>query len=405
MQPSEWKLAAGRRAADGGDTSMRRWTCLTAALATISILAGCTSGGGATPSTSAAASAPASEAPTASGGASPGGSAAGGSSEACNPPRQEGVKLTFVSFGGVYQDAQKKAWQEPYTELTGVEFVNDENSSNATIKAQVESGQVTWDVVDVGNDFGLDANKDLLEPLDYSLIPRDEMNQDLTVSDWRVPDITYGVVLGYNTDATAGKVPEGWADYFDTTKIPGKRGAWDYSESGMFEFALMADGVKPADLYPLDLERATKKLDTIKDDLVFWTSGAESQELIGSGEVAMTMIWNGRAWSAKNIDNKPVEIQWNQQIVTADYFVVPKGTPNKDAAMKFIAYASCAANNAKPSDYIPYGPTNLNSKPNPDKVADLSVSNADENSAYFDDKYLIDNYAEIDAAWQDWKAR
>jgi putative spermidine/putrescine transport system substrate-binding protein len=382
---------------------MRRWTSFAASLATIAIVTGCSSGGSATPSPTEAASAPAASTPAASGSAGPGASASAAASAACNPPKQDGVTLTFSSFGGVYQDAQKKAWQEPYTQLTGVQFQNDENSSNATIKAQVEAGQVTWDVVDVGNDFGLDANKDLLEPLDYSLIPKAEMNADLTLSDWRVPDITYGVVLGYNTDKTAGKVPAGWADYFDTTKFPGKRGAWDYSEGGMFEFALMADGVKPADLYPLDLARATKKLDTIKDDLVFWSSGAESQELIGSGEVAMTMIWNGRAWSAKNIDKKPVEIQWNQQIVTADYFVVPKGTPNKDAAMKFIAYASCAANNAKPSEFIPYGPTNNNSKPNPDKVKDLSVSNADENSAYFDDKYLIDNFDEIDAAWQAWK--
>jgi putative spermidine/putrescine transport system substrate-binding protein len=382
---------------------MRRWTSFAASLATIAIVTGCSSGGSATPSPSAAASVPAASTPAASGSAGAGASASAAASAACNPPKQDGVTLTFSSFGGVYQDAQKKAWQEPYTQLTGVQFQNDENSSNATIKAQVEAGQVTWDVVDVGNDFGLDANKDLLEPLDYSLIPKSEMNADLTLSDWRVPDITYGVVLGYNTDKTAGKVPAGWADYFDTTKFPGKRGAWDYSEGGMFEFALMADGVKPKDLYPLDLARATKKLDTIKNDLVFWSSGAESQELIGSGEVAMTMIWNGRAWSAKNIDKKPVEIQWNQQIVTADYLVVPKGTPNKDAAMKFIAYATCAANNAKPSDYIPYGPTNNNSKPNPDKVKDLSVSNADENSAYFNDKFLIDNFDQIDAAWQAWK--
>ena len=119
--------------------------------------------------------------------------------------------------------------------------------------------------------------------------------------------------------------------------------------------------------------RATAKLDTIKDDIVFWTSGAESQELIGSGEVAMTMIWNGRAWSAKNIDQKPVEIQWNQQIVTADYLVVPKGSPNKDAAMQFIAYTACAENNGKPSEYIPYGPTNMNSRPTRRWSSDLSV--------------------------------
>jgi putative spermidine/putrescine transport system substrate-binding protein len=377
---------------------MRRWVTIAASLTSVALVASCTGGGGAT---SSAASQPPGSAPASAPAASASGSAA--TSEACNPPRQEGVTLSFVSFGGVYQEAQRKAWLEPYTELTGVQFVEDENSSNATIKAQVESGQVTWDVVDVGNDFGLDAHKDLLEPLDYSLIPRDEVLENLGAGDYRVPDITYGVVLAYNTDVTAGKVPEGWADYFDTTKIPGKRGAWDYSEGGMFEFALMADGVAPADLYPLDLERATAKLDTIKDEIVFWGSGAESQELIGSGEIAMTMIWNGRGWSAKNVDNKPVEIQWNQQIVTADYLVVPKGSPNKEAAMRFIAYAICAANNAKPSQYIPYGPTNKNSEPDPSKVPDLSVSNADENSAYFDDEYLIENYDEIEAAWQAWK--
>lgn len=382
---------------------MRRWTSIPAFLAIGAIVVSCTGGGAATGGASSpSVVAPASPAGSAAG--SPAGSPAS-TSEACNPPRQDGVTLTFVSFGGVYQEAQRKAWLEPYTALTGVQFVEDENSSNATIKAQVEAGQVTWDVVDVGNDFGLDAHKDLLEPLDFSLIPRDELNEDLGISDYRIPDITYGVVLAYNTEATAGAVPEGWADYFDTTKIPGKRGAWDYSEGGMFEFALMADGVAPADLYPLDLPRATAKLDTIKDNIVFWGSGAESQELIGSGEVAMTMIWNGRGWSAKNIDTKPVEIQWNQQIVTADYLVVPKGSPNKDAAMRFIAYTACAEHNGKPSQYIPYGPTNKNSAPNPAMVNDLSVTNADENSAYFDDTYLIDNFEEIDAAWQAWKTQ
>lgn len=378
---------------------MHRSATAIAFLAISAIITGCTGGGGASP----AASVPAASAPAASEPAASASGSAAADSAACNPPRQEGVTLTFVSFGGVYQEAQRKAWLAPYTELTGVQFTEDENSSNATIKAQVEAGQVTWDVVDVGNDFGLDVHANLLEPLDFSLIPRDELNADLGITDYRIPDITYGVVLAYNTEATAGKVPEGWADYFDTAKIPGKRGAWDYSEGGMFEFALMADGVKPADLYPLDLPRATAKLNTIKDDIVFWASGAESQELIGSGEVAMTMIWNGRGWSAKNIDKKPVEMQWNQQIVTADYLVVPKGSPNKDAAMKFIAYTACAANNAGPSEFIPYGPTNKNSTPNAAMVNDLSVTNADENSAYFDDTYLAEKFDEIDAAWQAWK--
>ena len=318
-------------------------------------------------------------------------------------PAPAGTTLTFVSFGGAYQEAQRKGWLEPYAALTGVTFQESEDSSNATIKAQVESGQVTWDIVDVGNDFGLDAQKDILEPLDYTLIKKDEILPGFA-STYRVADITYGVVLAYNTEKVSG-VPEGWADFFDLAKFPGKRGTWDYSEGGIFETALLADGVAPADLYPLDLERAIRKLDTIKDQLVFWTSGAQSQELIGSGEIAMTLIWNGRGWSAKNVDNKPVEIQWNQQILTSDYLVIPKGSPNKDEAMKFIAWATCKENNAAPSQFIPYGPTNVNAEPAADKKADLASSNVNDSTAYFDDQWLVDNFDTVDAAYQEWKTR
>jgi putative spermidine/putrescine transport system substrate-binding protein len=333
--------------------------------------------------------------------AAPGSAAAG---DICTaPPKHEGTTLTFASFGGVYQEAQREGWLEPYSALTGVEFQESEESSNATIKAQVESGNVEWDVVDVGNDFGLDGNADLLEPLDYTLIKQDEILDGFATT-YRVADITYGVVLAYNTDKTGGVVPEGWADFFDTAKIPGKRGLWKYSTGGVLEFALMADGVKPADLYTpeLDVERAIRKLDTIKDDIVWWESGAQSQELIGSGEVAMSMIWNGRGYSAKHTDGKPVEMQWNQQILTADYFVVPKGTPNKQVAMEFIAWATCANNNAAVSEKIPYGPTNKNAKPNEAVVADLAVTNVDENTAYFNDEYLINNFDAIDAPFQAW---
>ena len=367
-------------------------------IAIVLTVAGCSNGGAgsAAPSAGGAESAAPSAAPSAEGSA--------GAADICTaPPKREGTTLTFASFGGVYQEAQRDGWLKPYTALTGVQFQESEESSNATIKAQVESNNVEWDVVDVGNDFGLDGNADLLEPLDYSLIKQDEILPGFATT-YRVGDITYGVVLAYNTDKTAGKVPEGWADFFDTAKIPGKRGLWKYSTGGVLEFALMADGVKPADLYTpkLDVDRAIKKLDTIKDDIVWWGSGAESLELIGSGEVAMSMIWNGRGYSAKHTDNQPVEIQWNQQILTADYFVVPKGTPNKQAAMEFIAWATCANNNAAVSDKIPYGPTNKNSKANPAVVQDLAVTNVDENTAYFNDAYLIDNFDAIDAPFQAW---
>jgi putative spermidine/putrescine transport system substrate-binding protein len=380
----------------------------------LALVASACSGGGsaATTAPSASASAPpasasappasASSAASPSSGASP--SAAGNAEICTNPPKHPGTTLTFTSFGGVYQGAQDEGWLKPYSALTGVTFEQSEDSDNSKIKAQVESGNVEWDVVDVGNDFGLDANKDLLEPLDYTLIDKSQI-LDGFASDYRVGDITYGVALAYNTDKTAGKVPANWADFFDTAKFPGKRGFWNYSTGGVLEFALMADGVAPKDLYAggqLDIPRALKKLDTIKSDIRWWKSGAESQDLIGAGDVAMTMIWNGRGYSAKHTDGKPVEIQWNQQILTADYFVVPKGTPNKQVAMEFIAWALCANNNAAVSNKIPYGPTNKNAKPNPSVVADLAVTNADENTAYFNDEYLVNNFDTINAQFQAW---
>ncbi len=357
--------------------------------------------GGASPAPSAAP--PESAAPAT---AEPAPATAEPAADICTSPAKvpAGTTLTFVSYGGAYQEAQRKGWLEPYAALTGVTFQESEDSSNAQIKAQVEAGQVTWDIVDVGNDFGLDANAALLEPLDYTKIHKDEI-LDGFAGTYRVADITYGVVLAYNTEKMGGAVPQGWADYFDTAKYPGKRGMYDYSAGGIFEVALLADGVAPADLYPLDLDRAIKKLDTIKDDLVFWGSGAESQDLIGKGETTMSLMWNGRAYSAKHIDNNPVEIQWNQQFVTSDYFVVPKGSPNKDLAMDFIAWATCKENNAAPSNYIPYGPTNKFAVADPAKVADLSVTNANDGTGYFDDAWVVENAQLLEDAYQEWKTQ
>lgn len=380
---------------------MRSVSRLTLIVAAVALLASACSGGASPAPSSAPTTAPTA---AASGEASSAPSGSAGADVCTAPTAKAGTTLTFASYGGVYQEAQRKGWLEPYSKLTGVTFTESEDSANATIKSQVESGQVTWDVVDVGNDFGLDANADVLEPLDFSLIKKDEI-LDGFVGPYRVADITYGVVLAYRTDKTNAQVPQGWADFFDLTKFPGKRGMYDYSAGGIFEIALMADGVAPKDLYPIDIPRALKKLDTIKDQLVFWPGGAKSQELIGSGEVTMSLMWNGRAWSAKHLDNKPVEIQWNQQLLTADFLVVPKGTPNKDEAMKFIAWATCAQNNAAPSLYIPYGPTNKNSKPQADKVPDLAVSNVNDTTAYFDDQWLVDNAKMLDDAYNAWKTK
>ncbi len=320
------------------------------------------------------------------------------------PPSQAGQTLTVVSYGGAYQAAQDKAWFKPYAAATGITITQSQDSANATIKSQVESGQVSWDLVDVGNDFGLDANANLLEPIDYSLVPKDQILPGFAAT-YRVAAITYGIVMAYRSDKFAGAVPQNWADFFNVAKFPGKRGLYDYSTGGVLEIALLADGVAPKDLYPLDVPRALKKLDTIKDSIVWWSSGAKSQEQIGAGEVTMSMMWNGRAWSAKHVDNKPVEVQWNQQLLVADYWVVPKGTPNKAAAMQMLGWMSCANNNGAVSKYITYGPPNKFAPVDPTNKPDLAVSNINGTSVTVNDQYLVTNSATLDEQYNAWKTK
>ena len=63
----------------------------------------------------------------------------------------KGVTLTFVSYGGIYQEGQTKAAVDPFATESGARILQDGPTDNAKIKAQVDSGNVTWDVIDSTN--------------------------------------------------------------------------------------------------------------------------------------------------------------------------------------------------------------------------------------------------------------
>lgn len=266
--------------------------------------------------------------------------------------------LTFVSWGGAYQEGQTQAFLNPYMQETGITIVQDEPTEYAQLMAMVEAGQVFWDVVNIENDFGLGECGVFLEPLDYSIIPRDEILEGFA-DECRVAAILYATVIAYDTNRFT-EAPQSWEDFFDLESFPGNRGMPRNPSRFTMEVALIADGVAPDDLYPLDVERALAKLDTIKDNIVWWETGAQSAQHIADGEVAMSMIWNGRVQTVID-EGASIAIQWNQHIALADYLTVPKGSPNREAAMELIAYMVSAENNYRISDYISYAPTNVNS--------------------------------------------
>src|SRR5215211_4118654 len=274
------------------------------------------------------------------------------------------VRLLFTSQGGSYQRAQTKAWLKPYSKQSGIEIRQDSPTDYAKIQSMVENNRVKWDVVDVGNDFGLESSADFLEPLDYSVVDKGSILEGYA-SKYRVACMLYATVLAYNTEQMGG-TPSSWVDFFDTGRFPGRRGLWKFPTGAeTLEVALLGDDVPPENLYPLDVDRALDKLDTIKDRIVWWKTGGQLQQQLADGEVALASAWNGRVQT--EIDSgTPVEIQWNQNLQTADYLVVPRGTAHKEEAMKLIAYCVSGENNHRLSEFIPYAPINKESIPKVD---------------------------------------
>jgi putative spermidine/putrescine transport system substrate-binding protein len=270
--------------------------------------------------------------------------------------------LTVVNFGGANGAAQKKAYFEPFEKTGAGKVVAVEyNGEQAKIKAMVEAKKVTWDVVEVESpDLNRGCDEGLFEKLDWSKVGNKADFQKAAVHECGVGTFVWSTVMAYNADKIKN-APTSWADFWDTKKYPGKRGMRKGARYNL-EFALMADGVKPADVYKVlatkaGADRAFNKLTALKPNIQWWEAGAQPPQFLVAGDVAMTTAYNGRIDAAQR-EGKNLQITWTGGIYDLDFWVMPKGTPNKDLAHKFIAMASSPAAQAEYAKNISYGPTN-----------------------------------------------
>lgn len=270
-------------------------------------------------------------------------------------------QLSIMSTGGAWQDAQRKAWFEPFGKEAGVKVVEQEYLGDlGKIKAMVDTGDVPIDLVTVETATVLQGcDSGILERLDYSRVGERDKFIEGSALDCGVGLDAYGDILAYDPGQLK-EAPTSVLDIFDTKKFPGKRSMRKFPAQNL-EWALMADGVAPADVYkvlatPEGVDRAFKKLDTIKKDIVWWDAGAQPAQFLASKEVVMTTAWNGRIQTAIDADKQPFKIVWNNQILEYDMVAIPKGMKNLDLAYKYLAYISDPKNNARLSDYITYGP-------------------------------------------------
>lgn len=313
-------------------------------------------------------------------------------------------ELVVVSWGGDYQAAQKKAMFTPFAEEAGVQVTEDSPVNIGKLKAMVTGDNVQWDVVDVlGADVPKLVSQDLIEPINYDVVQKENLLESAVQSHSVAIDY-YSTVLSYNKEAISGEaMPESWEDFFDMEQFPGGRALYK-SPTTTLEIALLADGVQPENLYPLDVDRAFEKLNEIKSKIIWWEEGAQPPQLLADNEVTFAAAWNGRIASA--VDNgQPLDFIYNQGILDSEAWVVPKGAPNKETAMQFIDFASRAEPQAGLLKEIPYGPTNTNAFDHMESDYAESLPTHESN---YDQQIVLDvqwwheNYEEVNDRFQAW---
>jgi putative spermidine/putrescine transport system substrate-binding protein len=270
-----------------------------------------------------------------------------------------GKRVVVADWGGAIQDAEKKYLYEPFTKETGIEVVISGPPSDAKIKAMVDSGNVEWDLVagSLANIIGL--GRDYFEELPQSVRSVGGVGAEY-VDSHAVAYYVFSTNIGWNTKAFGSKRMESWADFWDTKSFPGPR-TLSGVEGGsvpQLEAALLADGVDMKSLYPLDIERAFRKLEEIKGQVPqWWSSGAQPGQMLVSNQVAAASIWSGRVFTLQS-EKAPIDFTWNGGKYTPAAWIVPKGAPNKEAAFKLAEYSIQPEVQAKLWGNYPCGPTN-----------------------------------------------
>ncbi len=339
------------------------------------------------------------------------------------------VDLVVVSWGGAYSASQQNAYHDPYMKLNSeVKIINDDSSNEAVAKlrAMNEANNVTWALVDVvaadairlcDEGLAMEIDHDTMLAAAPDGTPASQDFGDMIVSECFIPQIVYSTTFGYRTDLVKTP-PTSIADVFDLEKIPGKRSLERRPINNM-EWALLADGVPADQIYevldtPEGVDRAFAKLDTIKDQVVWWEKGAQTPQLLADGEVVIGSTYNGRLFSLIEEEKQPVAMMWDWQVFDLDGWIVPTGGPNQKVVMEYLKFATDTQRLADQAKFISYGPARASSAPLVGKHATLGIDMAphmptDPNNAkhtlLYNYEWWADNLDDMNERFQAWLAR
>jgi len=261
------------------------------------------------------------------------------------------------TWGGSWTAAEEVAFFKPFTEQTGIRVRTVAPVSYAKLKAQVQSGNYEWDITSITQADLLRAEREgLVEPVDWTVVKKEKLFPDAVYANG-LAYCALGTNLAYRRDKFPQGGPKSWADFWDVKKFPGNRAMLNNAVRTV-QFALVADGVPVDKVFPLDVDRAFRKLDQIKPHIkVWWTQGNQSQQLLRDGEVDMIVMWNARA-SELQQQGHPVELVWPGATITTTMWGVAKGASNRKPAWEFLQFAVQPKPQADFANKLYYGPTN-----------------------------------------------
>ena len=270
--------------------------------------------------------------------------------------------VTVISFGGANKEAQEAAFYKPFKAATDTAVVHGSyNGDLAKLKRMVEISHVSWDVVEVeAPELARGCEEGLFMKLDAKTVGNAADFVPGAVQPCGVGIFVWTTLLAYNQSKLQG-TPSGWADFWYTKKFPGKRGLrWGAKYS--LEFALMADGVAPKDVYKVlatdeGVDRAFRKLDELKPSINWWKSGQDPVRDLADGTVVMSSAYNGRIAAAQG-EQKGFRMVWAGGIYDFDFWALPSGVFKKELAERFVHFASQPPQQKAFAENISYGPTN-----------------------------------------------
>lgn len=315
-----------------------------------------------------------------------------------------GQNLVFVNYGGDGAEAAKAAWLEPFAAETGVEYTMEAPSDPAKVKAMVEAGNTTWDVIDLDPATAkLECGK-LFEPRDPKVVDISKIDPKYITNECGVPIILQTEALVYNKKLFGNDPPTSITDFMNLKKYPGKRLLFNYSV-GSIEPLLMADGVKGEELYPLDLDRAAEAVKTLGSNLKLTSSLTEQNALQESGEFAMCLCYLGRsAIAAEN--GAEIGIVWNGVYEIWDELLAIKGSKSPAAQQALLNYVAQPEAQAAFTEQLPYGTTTPSSKPklSPAFEEFQSQGKVIGTPGVFDAEWWAEHLDEANTAWTEMTA-